>query len=168
MTDDNREAFTYEGKRILVTGGAEFFGFAFMRATPGGRMRSSLRRQLFYRPACEHPAFAGKPAVRSRAPRRLLSALCGSRRNFQLRLPRITDPLSVRSGSDDQSQCARRYQYARAREASEMSNPSGLYQRSLRGSGDSSAARRILGTCESDRPARLLRRGKAVRRDAFF
>ena len=63
---------------------------------------------------------------------------------------------------------ARRDQHARPRQAAEVQDPAGLDQRGLWRPGRPSADRGLLGQRQPDRPARLLRRGQALRRDAVL
>ena len=87
---------------------------------------------------------------------------------YNLACPASPDPLPVRPGADDEDQRARRDQHARAGQAGAGQDLPGLDPRGLRRPGGASAARGLLGQRQPDRPALLLRRGQALRRDAVL
>ena len=87
---------------------------------------------------------------------------------YNLACPASPDPLSARSGADDQDQRARRDQHARPGQAREGKNPAGVDLRGLRRSQRPSADRGLLGPRQSDRPALLLRRRQALRGNAVL
>ena len=155
-------------KRILVTGGAGFLGSHLCERLLGRGRQRHLRRQFLHRHAQQHRASARPQALRADPPRRDVPALCRGRRDLQSRLPGLADPLSARSGADDQDQRPRRDQHAGPRQARARQDPAGLDLRGLRRPERPSADRGLLGQRQSDRPALLLRRGQALRRDAVL
>ena len=136
-----------------------------VRAAAGRRPRRALRRQLLHRHEGQRRASARQSALRGDAARRDLPALRRGRRDLQLRLPGLADPLPARPGADHQDERARRDQHARARQAAARAHPAGLDERGVRRPRGASAARELLGASQPDRPARVLRRGQALRRD---
>ena len=141
---------------------------ASVRAADRRRPRRPVRRQLLHRAQGQRRPSARQPAFRGDAPRRDPSAVCRGRRDLQPRLPGLADPLPVRSGADDQDQRDRRDQHAGPGQAAEGQDPPGLDLRGLWRPDHASAARKLSRQRQPDRPARLLRRRQALRRDAVL
>ena len=139
-----------------------------VRAAAGGRARGAVRRQFLHRPARQRRAPDGQSALRADAPRRDLPALCRGRPDLQSRLPSLAGALPVRSGADDQDQRARRHQHAGPGQAGAGDHPPGQHLGGLRRPAGPPAARGLLGPRQPAGPARLLRRGQALRRDAVL
>ena len=141
-------------------------GLASVRAAAGAWQRRRLRRQFLHRRQAQYRASARPPALRTAAARRDVSALCRGRRDLQSRLSGFARPLPARSGADHQDQRARRHQHARPRQAAAA-------PRSCRPRPAKSMAipnvhpqpEELLGQRQSDRPALLLRRRQALRRN---
>ena len=155
--------------RVLVTGGAGFLGSHLCDRLLATRRRRALRRQFVHRQQAQYRASARQSALRVPAARRDLSALCRGRRDLQSRLPGLARPLPARSGADDQDQRASApstcwaWPSACRRKIFQASTSRSLW-RSRRPSAD----RGLLGPRQSDRPALLLRRRQALRRDAVL
>ena len=139
-----------------------------VRAPARAGARRALRRQLLHRQQAQHPPPARPAALRARAARRHLPALRRGRRDLQPRLPGVADPLPVRPGADDQDLGPRRDQHARPRQAPARADPAGLDERGVRRPRGAPADRGVLGQRQPDRPALVLRRGQALRRDAVL
>ena len=155
-------------KTILVTGGAGFIGSHLCDRLIAAGHDVICVDNFFTGTQAEHRAPHRPSALRIAAPRRDVPALCRGRSDLQSRLPRIADPLSARSGADDQDERARRHQHAGAGQAAALPHPAGLDQRGLRRPGGAPAGGRLLGQRQSHRSALLLRRRQALRRDAVL
>ncbi len=156
-------------KRMLVTGGAGFLG-------------SHLCERLLARGGdvvCVDNFFTGTQAqhrASASATKRFelmrhdvtFPALCRGRRNLQSRLSGLAHPLPARSRADHQDQRARRDQHAGPGQAAACQDSSGLDVGGLWRPERASAAGGLLGPRQPDRPALLLRRGQALRRDAVL
>ena len=141
---------------------------ASVRSAAGGWPRCHLRRQFLHRAEAEHRAPDRPSALRADAPRRDAAALRGGRRDLQSRLSGFAGALPARPGADDQDQRARRDQHAGSCQAPQMPHLPGVDLGGLRRSLRASPDRGLLGQRQSGRPAGLLRRGQALRRDAVL
>ncbi len=140
-----------------------------VRPADRGRQRSRCASTTSSPAAKDNIAhLIGQPALRADAARRDVSAVRRGRRDLQPRVPGLADPLPARPGADHQDQRAWRHQHAGPRQARARQDFPGVDVRGVRRSGGASADRGILGQRESDRPALLLRRRQALRRDAVL
>ena len=155
-------------KRILVTGGAGFLGCHLCERLLAQGHEVLCVDNFFTGRRANVAHLLGAARLRADAPRRDLPALRRGRRDLQPRLPGVAGPLPARSGADDEDQRARRDQHARPRQAHAGEDPPGLDQRGLRRPARAPADRGLLGQRQPDRPALLLRRGQALRRDAVL
>ena len=126
-----------------------------------------LSRQPRDRVAREHRAPARRRLrLRSAGP----DAPRGDRRADRLRLPprepREPDRLPAPAVADAEGRLARDAQRPRARQGPPLAVPARLDERGLRRPAGPPAARDVLGSRESDRAARGIRRGEALRRGA--
>ena len=154
--------------RVLVTGGAGFLGSHLCERLLAGRRQRHLRRQFLYRSATQHRAPPRPQTFRAHPTRRHVPALCRGRRDLQSRLPGLAHPLPARPGADHQDERAWRDQHARPRQAGEGEDPASLHLRGLWRPERPPTDRGLLGQRQSDRPAFLLRRRQAVRRNAVL
>ena len=151
----------------VVTGGAGFLGSHLCEAllAKGHRMICVDNLETGSLANIEHlcERRVPVPAARPHAPRR-------DRRAGRLRLPPREpcepDRLPQVAAADAQGRLVRDAQCARAREGEAGPFPARLDERGVRRPAGAPAARDLLGSRQSDRPARRVRRGEAVRRGA--
>ena len=157
-------------KTCLVTGGAGFLGSHLCERLLARRPRGALRRQLLHRHASDNIAhLLGQPALRAAAPRRHLPALRRGGRDLQPRLPGLArSTTSSTRCRPPRPACTARSTCWAWPSGCKAQDPPGLHQRGLRRPAGASAARGLLGQRQPDRPALLLRRGQALRRDAVL
>ncbi len=134
----------------------------------GAGARGALRRQSLHGHEAQHRTPAHPPAFRIPAPRHNPAAACRGGRDLQPRLSGLAGPLPARSGPDHEDIGAWRDQHARPRPALEGAHFPGVHERSLRRSAGASAEGELLGQCQPERAAGLLRRGQALRRDVVL
>ena len=155
-------------KRVLVTGGAGFLGLLSLRAPARGRLRRHLLRQFLHRHQAQHRTPVEQPRIRADPPRHHLPALHRGRRDLQPGLPGLSDPLPERPRPDHQGERPRLDQHAGAGQAGQGPDPAGVDLRGLRRPLRAPPDRGLLGQRQLHRPALLLRRGQALRRDAVL
>jgi hypothetical protein len=126
-----------------------------------------LRRQLLHEPEDERRPPARLRQFRAPAARRHPPALARGRRDLQPRLPGRPRPLSIQPHQDDEDERDGGDQRARHGEALSGEGLAGLDERGLRRPRGAPAAGELPRRGEPDRPAGLLRRGQAGRRDAL-
>ena len=143
-------------------------GLLSLRAPAAGGLRRHLLRQLLHRQQAQHRPPHRQPLFRGHPARRHLPALPRGGRDLQPRVPRLADPLPERPGADHEGERPRRHQHAGAGQARACAHPPGLDLRGLRGPRGAPPDRGLLGQRQLHRPALVLRRGQALRRDAFF
>ena len=154
----------------LVTGGAGFIGSHLCERLLAAGARGALRRQLLHRPASDNiaPSAGRSPAFEFLRHDvtfplyvevdEIYNLACpASPRHYQ-RDPVQTTKTSV-LGAINMLGLAKRHR---------APDPAGLDQRGLRRPAGAPAARGLLGQRQPDRPARLLRRRQALRRDAVL
>jgi hypothetical protein len=153
------------GKRILVTGGAGFLGSHLCERLLEAGHDVLCVDNYFTGTKRQRRGLPRQSALRADAPRRDLPALCRGRRDLQPRLPGLAGPLPARPGADHQDQRPRRHQHARPGQAGARQDLPGLDQRGLWRPDRPPAGRGLSRQRQSAGPARLLRRGQALRRD---
>ena len=104
-------------KSVLVTGGAGFLGSHLCERLLAEGREVVCVDNFFTGAKTNIRPSAGQSPLRTRPPRRDLSALRRSGRDLQSRLPGLADPLPARSRADDQDQRAWRDQHAGPRQA---------------------------------------------------
>ena len=156
-------------KRVLVTGGAGFLGSHLCERLLAEGHDVLCVDNFFTGTKDNVAASARQPSFRADAPRRDLPALCRGGRDLQPRLPRLarstTSTIRCRRprprvhGAINMLGLAKRVK-AKIFQASTIG---GLWRPAC-----PSADRGLLGQRQSDRPALLLRRRQALRRDAVL
>lgn len=155
-------------RRVLVTGGAPASSAPSWSSGCWPKAMGGLRRQLFHRHAAQHRPPARRYRARGDAPRRYLPALRRGRRDFP------TSPARPRPCTINSTRCRRP-----RRRCTGPINMLGLAQRTkakfFQAStsevyGDPAVHPQVeaTGAASSHRPARLLRRGQALRRNAVL
>ena len=155
-------------KRVLVTGGAGFLGSHLCeRLLQEGC--DVICCDNFYTGSKRNIAhLLEQPLLRAHPPRHHLPALPRGGRDLQPGLPGLADPLPERPRPDHQGERPRRHQHAGAGQAGAGADPAGLHLRGLRRPVRAPPDRGLLGQRQPHRPALLLRRGQALRRDAVL
>ena len=156
-------------KRILVTGGAGFLGSHLCERLLEGGTRSSASTIASPARKPQHRAPARQSALRVRCATTSPSR-CTSRSTRS-----TTSPARPRRSTTSTIRCRRRRPRCTARSTCsgwrsgcKAQDPAGVDQRGLRRPERASAAGELLGQRQSDRPALLLRRRQALRRDAVL